>query len=146
MEYHILAKTADNRYASLYVHLPVPSTQNVAGQALSDVTLTYQRALKEKLEQDDIAEGGNGTISSKVPDISGAELTAMQAGEIGEKYVNFRFDSLDLTNAQRQQQVVNGNVNEIGVSQMITDIADSESDLYQDLIEPLAWWGYKADV
>lgn len=146
MDYHILDKSTDNRYCTLYAHLPIPATKNVAGTALSDDTLTYQRALKEKLEQENIEQGGDGTITSKVPDIASAELTAMQTGEIVERYVNFRFDSLELTNTQRKDQIENGNVNEIGVAQMKIDIADSDSELYKEIIEPLAWWGYHADI
>jgi len=145
MNYHILEKSADNRYVTIAVHLPIPSSQNVAGVALSDATLTYQRAMKEKLERDDKQQGGDGTITSQVPDI-GAELTSLQSGALFEKVFQFRFDSTDLTNAQRKTQIEGGNVNERGITQMMADISDSTSDLYQEIIAPLVWWGYKADV
>jgi hypothetical protein len=144
--YYILSKTVDDRYARVYEHLPVPSTKNVAGQALNDDTLTYQRAYKEKKLQED------GEITSQVPGLSAAELTQLQNGEIAEYFVEFRFDNPDLTNAQRKTQIENGNANGIedyrlrGFAQHKLDIVDPTSELYKELIEPLAWWGYYADI
>lgn len=145
MDYHIGSKSADNMYGMVYVHLPILATKNVAGTALNDNTLTYQRALKEKLIQDSLNAGGDGIIKSQVPDI-GTELISLQNGSVVEVTVNFRFSSPDQTNAQRKTQIENGNENMRGVKNMKLDIADANSDLYKEIIEPLAWWDYKANT
>ena len=134
--YHILKKTADNRFANVYVHLPVPATQTVAGVALDDATLTYQRAMKESLDD---------TISV-VPGITGAEQTQLDNSELVEKRVSFRFSSTDLTNIQRRAEVENGNDNEPGVIQMLADIIVPGTELWNEVLAPLEWWGYYRDV
>jgi hypothetical protein len=150
-DYHILDKSSDSRYAEVCVHLPIPSSQNVAGNALSDPTLTYQRATKERLEADDLAAGGDGTIKSKVPDIEAAELTQLQNGEIVEEPVSFRFSSLELTNAQRSSEIEQGNDNMMGIAEMKIDITEPEPShphgyLYAKYIAVVDWWGYKRNV
>lgn len=82
--YHILKKSLDSRNADVYIHLPIPATQTVAGTALSDATLTYQRAVKESVE-DKI---------SKIPNITPAEQTQLDNGELCEYYYPFRFRAL----------------------------------------------------
>lgn len=140
--YHIGAKSADGRHADVYVHLPVPATENVAGVALGGgVDITYQDAQAAKLLKDN-----PGGFVSDAPGIVGAEQTLLTNGELVEKFVRFRFDSLELTNVERRDQIEGGNENVIGVAQMLVDIADSGSDLYKELIEPLAWWGYYRDI
>ena len=145
--YHILKKTADNRFADVYVHLPIPATQTVAGTALDDETLTYQRAMKESLEKE------QGTIASVVPGTDAvippattSELADMQAGKLYEYYYRFRFDKRNLTDTQRRTQVEDGNDNMRGVSQLMIDIATPGSKLCDEILAPLAWWGYYRDV
>ena len=140
--YHIGEKSADGRYADLYVHLPVPATENVAGVTLGGgIAITYQDAQSEKLAKDNPSG-----FTSIAPGITAGEQTQLTDGELVEKFVRFRFNSVDLTNAQRRTQIEDGNENVIGVSQMLTDIADSASEFYMELIEPLAWWGYFRDI
>ena len=134
--YHILKKTADNRFANVYVHLPVPATQTVAGVALDDAALTYRRAMKESLDD----------IISVVPGITGAEQTQLDNGESVEKHVSFRFSSTDLTNIQRRTEVENGNDNMAGVIQMLADIIVPGTDLWNKILAPLEWWGYYRNV
>jgi len=147
--YHILEKALDSRNAEVYLHLPIPATQTTAGSALSDATLTYRRALKEKLEK----ESESHTIISIVPgtDVvippaTTSEMEDMQAGKLYEYHHSFRFSGLELTNAQRRLEVRNGNDNEIGVIQMLTDIGTPGTDIWNEVLEPLEWWGYKENV
>lgn len=139
-DYHILKKSVDNRYAAVYVHLPIPDSQTTAGQALGDATLTFRRALKESLTGQEVtAIPGHAT---QFP----AENAQLVDGELVEWYVSFRFDRLDLTNPERRQQIEDGNGNRIGVAQMKLDIATPGSDLYNEVIEVLEWWGYYRDL
>lgn len=138
-EYHILMKSADSRYADVYIHLPIPSNKTTAGNAKGSPEgdyITYQWALKESLE----------STTSAVPNITGAEQTQLDDGELYEYFVKFRFSSLDLTNAQRRSEVENGNDNEKGVSQMLTEIATPGSDIWNEVLEPLEWFGYYRDI
>lgn len=79
------------------------------------------------------ASSGIGTVI--------ARQTMLDNGELYEKRLQFRFDSLNLTNSQRRDQIENGNNNQIGVSQMLIDIV-TPSDLRNEILEPLEWWGY----
>ena len=135
--YHVGRKSEDGRYATVYAHLPVPATQTTAGQALSDATLTYQKAQAESLP-----EG----YAPEAPEITAGEITQILAGELIEKIYQFRFSSLDLNNAQRRTEIEDGNQNEQGVTSMIADMSDFDSDLYKELIDPLDWWGYHRNV
>jgi hypothetical protein len=141
-DYHIAEKSSDGRTANLYVHLAVPATENVAGVALGGgVTITYQDAQSEKLAKDN-PDG----FTSKAPGILAGEQTQLDNGELIEKIHRFRFSKTDLTNAERQAEIEGGNDNETGIIQWKTDISNADSDLYKELIEPLAWWGYYRDV
>lgn len=134
--YHILKKSVDNRYAEVYVHLPIPATQTTAGVALDDAALTYQRAIEESVEDK----------TSKVPNLTQQEITALSNGTLYEYFIHFRFSSLELTNAQRRAEIEVGNDNMVGVSQLLTDIATPGSDIWNEILEPLEWWGYFRNV
>jgi len=141
--YHIGLKTVDNRYADLYVHLPIPSSETTAGQALAGETITYRDAVKGTVPRDD---AGN-PVYTQIPDLlQSVEITQLEDGELFEKYIQFRFDSPDLTNAERRAQIEAGNGNQIGVIQMLADISTSGTDLYNEIIEPLEWWGYHRHI
>lgn len=147
MDYHIGFKSADNRYAEVYVHLPVPVTETVAGVALgAGVTITYQDAVAAKLDMDFPDGFISGVGMNGVGRITPEELAQIVAGGLTENHIRFRFDSLDLTNAERRDQIENGNVNQMGVGQMMADIADTGSDLFAEVIAPLDWWGYGRDI
>lgn len=216
-DYYILKKSVDNWSAVVVVHLPIPATQTTAGTALSDATLTYQRAVSESIETDPdstndtdsvvpgitavdkavtdfamtsggttitSASGGfvSGMIGSRLNIATGtnfvagnykvtgfnsatsleldadatngsnassgtgtiiARQTMLDNGELYEKRLTFDFDTLSLTNIQRRTQIEGGSENgEIGVSQMLVDIATPGSDLWNEILEPLEWWGY----
>jgi len=134
--YHILKKSVDGRNAEVYVHLPVPATKTTVGTTLNDDTMTYQWALKESLES---------TVSA-IPNITGAEQTQLDNGELYEYHHPFRFSSLELTNAQRRAEIENGNYNMVGVSQLLIDIATPGSDIWNEVLEPLEWFGYYRNV
>lgn len=141
-EYHIGRKSEDGRHVDLWVHLSVPATENVAGVTLGGgVNITYQDAQAARLTE----ENPSG-FTSIAPGILAGEQTQIDNGAVFEKGFQFRFSALDLTNAQRRTEIESGNDNERGVSQMLLDIADSTSDLYKEIIEPLAWWGYYRDI
>lgn len=141
--YHILKKEQGGRYADVYVHLPIPGTPNVAGVAMSEPILTYQRAIRELVSaREDPRVTRIPGLATQFPN----EYADLLAGVVYEYYIRFRFNSIDLTDGQRRSQIENGNENERGVMQMMADIALASSDLYTEIIEPLAWWGYHRDV
>ena len=135
--YHILKKSPDNRYADVFVHLAVPATQTTAGATLTDATLTYQRALKESL----VGQEVTGMVGHDVQfPVENAQLVN---GELVEVFIRFRFTRIDLTDAERRAEIENGNYNQQGgVVQMILDIATPGSDLWNEILDPLEWWGY----
>lgn len=139
-DYHILKKSLDNRYADVYVHLPVPATQTTAGMQIPDPTLTYQRALKESLIGQKVT--GMVVLETQWP----VEYAELVDGQKVEVFNQFRFSSKDLTDAQRRAEIENGNDNEIGVIQMKLDIATPGSDLWDKILDPLEWWGYYRDL
>jgi len=134
--YHILKKSPDNRYAEVYVHLPIPASKNTAGTVLNDDTMTYQWAVRESL----------GSTISVIPNITPAEQTALDNGELYEYHISFRFSNQELTNSQRRTEVENGNDNMVGVSQLLTDIATPGTEIWNEVLEPLEWWGYFRNV
>jgi len=145
-DYHILLKSVDNRNATVCIHLPIPSTQTVAGAALADATLTYQRALKESLTGLEVTVIPNHATDFPV------ENALLVNGEVFEKVISFRFSSLALTNLERRGEIEDGNPSgtedpdQIGVIQMKVNIAIAGTDLYDEILEPLAWWGYYRDT
>lgn len=142
MDYHIGLKSDNNRTAEVYVHLPVPATETVAGVAMgAGVNITYRDSMAAKL----VADYPDGFVSG-VGDISQAELNQITAGEVTEKHIRFRFDSLGLTNAERRDQIEAGNDNMMGVAQMLADIADTSSGLYTEVLAILDWRGYSRDL
>jgi hypothetical protein len=73
-------------------HIPVPAAgTNVAGTQ-------WQVAVKNWKEAD-------GTITSAIPEITPAELTQLQNGELLEIGTSVRFSSTDLTNAERSAEI-----------------------------------------
>ena len=133
-DYHILGKSVDNRFADVYVHLPVPATNTAAG-------ITYQQALAESLTGQDVT-----AILLHAVQFLG-ENAQLVSGEQVEVHVRFRFDDTDLTNLERRDQIEHGNGNQPGgVIQMKLDIAIQGSDLWNEILEPLEWWGYDRDI
>lgn len=129
-DYHVLDKSLDNRNATVRVHLPVPATNNAAGN-------TYQWCLANDATVDK---------TSDVPNISGAEQTQLTNGELYEYDYNFRFSSTTLTNAERRSEIRDGNDNMKGVSVMLTEIATPYSDTWNEVLDKYAWYGYADDI
>lgn len=89
--YHILNQDTKHKSVSVVFHIPIPGTNNSAG-------ITWQQAVVKEL-------GGAGGIVSVLPDITSQEDSDMKAGVILEMRVNVRFSSVNLTNAQRLQEI-----------------------------------------
>jgi len=87
-DFHILTQAKDQNTVNVVFHIPVPATKNEAG-------ITWQEAVVKEA----------GTINSVLPDITPAELTLLETGELIEKSENVRFSSIYLTDIERLQQV-----------------------------------------
>jgi len=90
-DYHILNTDIRLKTVSCAFHIPIPATNNIVG-------VSWQDALVLSL-------GGTEVITSVLPDITPEELSALKAGSIYEKVATVRFSSLNLTNAQRLDEV-----------------------------------------
>lgn len=121
-DYHLLTQAKDLKTVQAVCHIPIHDTNNAAGKS-------YRTALKEMLE----SRSEDGTIASQCPSISPAELTQMQAGEIYEIPINYRFSILGLTNIQKRNEL-DAEFNE----QKIVALNTLEIEL--------AWWGFGRDV
>jgi len=117
-DYHILSA---DRYANAYsvvFHVPVPDQDN-------EVAYSYRTAIVEW-------QGGAVAIISKVPFISGGELTQLQAGELYEVSRTF-----------------NSNPNETLVQKrdkLDIMFADVVAETQEDFQDKLGYWGYDRDV
>lgn len=117
--YHILRQDKEQNTVDCVFHIPIPATLNVAG-------VSWQTAMRDSL-------GGSANIKSVLPNIATAELTAMQAGQIGEKPYTVRFSSVSLNNGQRLDQV-------LAAYTLIKAQEIAEKQI------TLNFWGYKGDV
>jgi len=120
--YHLLTQAKDLKTVQAVCHIPTPNTNNAAGKS-------YRTALKEMLE----SRSEDGTIISYCPSISPAELTQIQAGEIYEIPINYRFSVLGLTNTQKRNEL-DAEFNK----QKIVALNTLETEL--------EWWGFDRDV
>jgi hypothetical protein len=120
--YHLLTQAQDKKTINVIFHIPIPDVQNAAEKS-------YRLALKEMLEH----ASETGTIESICPDITAAELTQIQNGEIYEISRSKRFSSLSLTNAQKRDELdVEFNI--------------LKTEARSELQIELEWWGLKRDV
>ncbi|MFH1077650.1 MAG: hypothetical protein V1753_12630 [Pseudomonadota bacterium] len=117
--YHILRQDKEQNTVDCVFHIPIPATLNVVG-------ISYQIAWRDSL-------GGATNIKSVLPNITPAELTAMQAGQIGEKPFTVRFSSVSLNDAQRLNQV------------LAAYTAVKAQEITEKQIT-LAFWGKEGDV
>ena len=92
-----------------------------------------------------MAESIDSTVSA-VPEIDPDEQAQLDSGELVEKYISFRFSSVELSNMQRRAEIENGNDNERGVAGLIADIAIPGTDIYNEILAPLEWWGYYNNI
>jgi len=105
-DYHIRSTSEDLKRVNTVFHIPIPATNNAVG-------VSWQDALVLSL-------GGADAIDSVLTDITPAELSAMKAGSIFEKFETVRFSSTNLTNAERLAEV------ETAYSAAETDILDEK--------------------
>ena len=90
-DYHIRETSADLKTVSVVFHIPIPSTNNAVDISWSDALV--------------LSLGGADEITSVMSDIGIGDEAEMKAGSIYEKVQTVRFSSLDLTNAQRLEEV-----------------------------------------
>ena len=117
-DYHILAADKYGNSFSVVFHIPVPDTTN-------EVSYSYRTAIVEW-------QGGATEIASRVPFISGAEETQLQAGElyeVGDKFNSNPGETL----AQKRTRL------DAIFTARVTEI---QAD-FQDV---LGYWGYDRDV
>lgn len=105
-DYHILNTDIKLKTVSCVFHIPIPATNNTVG-------VSWQDALVLSL-------GGADAITSVLTDITPAEESAMKAGSIFENVATVRFSSLNLTNAERLDEV------EAAYAAAETDILDEK--------------------
>lgn len=118
-DYHIRTTAVDLKIVSCVFHIPIPATNNTVG-------VSWQDALVLSL-------GGADEITSVLPDISTAELTAMKEGSIFENVETVGFSSLNLTNAQRLAEVE-------------TAYTEAETDVLAEKQVTLNFYGKSGDV
>jgi len=121
-DYHVLTMSPDKKTVNVVFRIPIPDEKNKAGKS-------YRVALVEKLTH----ESSTGTIESKSPFSSSAELTQVQSGEVYELLTSVRFSSLFLTNAQRRDEL-DAKFNEL------------KTKIVNRLKTELEWWGYKRNI
>lgn len=88
---HILKQDIDIKTAQCVFHVPIPTGTNSAGVAWRDAVVADQ--------------GGSDAITSVLSTIDQTELTQLKAGALVEFVQTVRFSSINLTNAQRLQQI-----------------------------------------
>ena len=125
-DFHVLDKAVNGKTCRAAIHLAIPDENNLAG-------VNYRTAIVERF----------GEITSVVPNHVTefpSDDAALKSGAQYETVIMKRFTSRNLTNNQRRQQI------RVEVIQMKIDIQTEGSDLYDEIIEPLKWWGYHEDV
>lgn len=91
--YHIRGIAEDYKTVAVVFHIPVSTGNNAAGLPWCDVLVRYL--------------GGASSINTILPEVVGTvEETNMKAGVIIEKSCVVKFSSLNLTNAQRLEEIV----------------------------------------
>lgn len=90
-DYHIRDIATDWKTINLVFHVPIPTGNNTVGVAWRTALVAYL--------------GGADAITSVMPDIPAADLTAMKAGELFENAATYRFTSINLTDLQRLNEV-----------------------------------------
>lgn len=91
MNFHVLTQDEKRKSAKVIFHIPIPATTNSAG-------ISWQQAVVKE-------QGGEDAILSQLPDITAEEQSELTSGALLERQVNVRFSSINLTNAQRLQEI-----------------------------------------
>ena len=119
-DYHILSTSRDKKTIRVIFHIPIPST------GTNEANVSWQTAVAMEL-------GGAANISSVLPGISGAEETAMKAGQILEVTETVRFTSLNLTVQQRKTEIEGA-------------FTATKASIVAEKQETLAFMGYEGSV
>ena len=118
-DYHIMAQSTDEKTVQVAFHISVPDAVNEAG-------VNYRAALVQQLTIE-------GPIVSAYPNTIGAELTAMEAGELLEVVRSVRFSRLGLTPAEK-------------AAELDAEYAAVQASLLATKQVELEWWGADRDV
>ena len=123
-DYHVLTQTARKKTVTAIWHIPIPVADNSAGVA-------YRTALVNYL----IWTTGKDPIESNCPNITSAELTQIQAGELFELNNGYTFSSLDpgLSNPEKAAEL----------DAEFTRLTTTAKNKLQTYLE---WWGLNRDV
>lgn len=89
--FHILTQALSHKSVSVVFHIPIPSSNNSVG-------ITWQQAVVKWL-------GGADNIVSVLPDITTQEESDIKSGALYELVKTVKFSSINLTNAQRLQEI-----------------------------------------
>jgi hypothetical protein len=125
MDYHVMRKAEDNTSCRIAAHLPTPDGVNAGDLSWTAIML--------------MAKSGKSSIpylGRKFPD----EADALSKGKIIEVVDTVEFSDPGITNAQRRNEI------RAHVTQMKTDIEDTDSDLYKRQIGIYEWFGYSEDI
>lgn len=123
--YHILTQDIDKKHIRVVFHIPVPAT------GTNENDIQWRDAVV-------LDAGGSDNIESIVGNIDGAELTALKSGALIEYSETLRFSSVNITNAQRKEEI------EARYS-ALSAVSGDDSILAKEQIE-LEWIGYSGDV
>lgn len=124
-DYHVLRKATDNSSCSVAIHLPSPEGHNLAGRSWNAVIR--------------LGSGGNIVVPRLQLD-DPDEFLALKKGSKIEDVQTVTFSNVDLTDAQRKAEI------EAVVTQAMTDIADTDSDLYKERVGIFEWYLYREDI
>lgn len=91
-DYHILEQDKDKKGYTVAFHFPVANANNSAGRSWRTCLAEYK-----------VKDGGS--LTSRVPNIDGAEQTQINGGEVNEVVQFFRFSSANLTAAQKKGEI-----------------------------------------
>jgi len=89
--YHILSQDIKRKSVQVVFHVPIPTGTNAAN-------ISWQNAVLADL-------GGADNINSILSDIDAPELAALKSGALIEVRVTAKFSSINLTDAQRLNEI-----------------------------------------
>lgn len=125
MDYHVMRKAADNSSCRIAVHLSTPDGVNAGDLSWISIML--------------MAKSGKSSVpylGRKFPD----EADSLSKGRIIEVVDTVVFSGPGITNAQRRDEII------AHVTQIQTDIEDTDSDLYKQQIGIYDWFGYSENI
>lgn len=119
-DYHILQQDKEQKTVSVIFHIAIPAAgTNEAGLSWRDAIVRDQ--------------GGSGSISSVLTDISPTEDTKLKAGELYEQQETVRFSSKELTPSQKRTEIE-------------AQFTAKSSEIIAEKQVTLQWIGFDANV